>query len=69
MREALACRVALNAQKSLGCPGLSATRKLWQSRKVSVNVRGLPEARFGWGVRGAGEFCARSVNPFGRGRP
>jgi hypothetical protein len=37
MREALACRVALNAQKSLGCPGLSATRKLWQSRKVSVN--------------------------------
>ena len=38
-------------------------------RQLLVNVRALPEARFGWGVNGGKEFRARPVKPFGRGRP
>ena len=37
--------------------------------KVLVNVRALPDARSRSGVNGEAEFFARSVKPFGGGRP
>ncbi len=35
----------------------------------ALNASALPDARSRRGVNGGGEFCARPVKPFGRGRP
>jgi hypothetical protein len=46
-----------------------ATAHAFSKRLSPVNVRALPDARSRSAVNGEAEFCARSVKPFGGGRP